>query len=57
MHMAAKAEKLLPEPRKSRERIGRVFFCKLEVRLVRRPRVTGDLTSRTNQTTPKRATA
>ena len=31
--------------------------CKLEVRLVRRPRVTDDLTSRTNQTTPKRAAA
>jgi transcriptional regulator with XRE-family HTH domain len=31
--------------------------CKLEIRLVRRPRATGDLTSRPNQPAPKRAAA
>ena len=30
--------------------------CKLEVRLVRRPRATGDLSSRTKQATPKPTT-
>jgi transcriptional regulator with XRE-family HTH domain len=31
--------------------------CKLQVRLVRKPRATGDLTGRTQQPTPKRAAA
>lgn len=31
--------------------------CKLEIRLVRKPRVTGNLTNRTNQATPKRLAA